>query len=259
MNVEKTRRTIAAWTAAAVVIGVPALAAAQGSGAVVPLPAQMQQAAQTYLPGVVGAPVPSFLITPNMASLQAGSRTYTVVSGPDAGSTETHVIAPLKGDKSGAQWHYTVGQRSAYLKLVPGESLSIVAETDADQGVITRYSPPLPLLVAGMQAGDSKQMTLQVSVFDLTDPTDQTHSGSLNTTLTYVGAYQVTVPAGTFNAALLRWSFNGTIGPATVEDIQARFVSPYVGMVAAAEKRDVAAFLIYNDNTKIGRALAQRP
>jgi hypothetical protein len=31
-----------------------------------------------------------------------------------------------------------------------------------------------------------------------------------------------------------------------------------VGMVAAAEKYDVAAFLIYNDNTKVG-ILAQKP
>ena len=54
-------------------------------------------------------------------------------------------------------------------------------------------------------------------------------------------------------------TFNGQIGPATVEDIQARFVAPNIGMVAAAEKRDVAAFLIYNDNTKVGKVLSQQP
>ena len=78
-------------------------------------------------------------------------------------------------------------------------------------------------------------------------------------TLTYIGAYRVTVPAGTFDAALLKWDFKGKIGPASVEDIQPRFVAPEVGMVAAAEKRDVAAFLIYNDNTKVGKVLSQKP
>jgi hypothetical protein len=31
------------------------------------------------------------------------------------------------------------------------------------------------------------------------------------------------------------------------------------GMVAAAEKLDVSAFLIYNDKTKVGKVLAQLP
>jgi NAD(P)-dependent dehydrogenase (short-subunit alcohol dehydrogenase family) len=44
-----------------------------------------------------------------------------------------------------------------------------------------------------------------------------------NVTLTYVGAYRVTVPAGTFDAAPLKWDFKGMIGRASVEDIQARF------------------------------------
>jgi hypothetical protein len=78
-----------------------------------------------------------------------------------------------------------------------------------------------------------------------------------NVTLTYVGAYRVTVPAGTFDAAPLKWDFKGKIGRASVEDIQARFAP--CGMVAAAEKYDVAAFLIYNDNTKVGKILAQKP
>ncbi len=98
---------------------------------------------------------------------------------------------------------------------------------------------------------------MKVNVYDLDDPSDLEHQGTLNLTLTYVGAYRVTVPAGTFDAALLVWDFKGKIGPASVDDIQARFIAPGVGMVAAAEKRDVAAFLIYNDNSKIGRVLVQ--
>ena len=125
--------------------------------------------------------------------------------------------------------------------------------------MLTRYNPPEPLLIAGMNAGDSKALTMKVNVYDLSDPKDVEHKGSLDVTLTYVGAYRVTVPAGTFDAALLKWDFKGKIGPASVEDIQARFVAPGIGMVAAAEKRDVAAFLIYNDNTKVGKVLVQKP
>jgi hypothetical protein len=206
---------------------------------------------------VVGNPVPAFTIDAGLATLSAGTRLYQVVSGPNAGNTEQHVIAKMSGKAN--EWRYTIGDRSVILQEVPGQSLSIISENDADQGVVTRYTPPQPLLIAGMNAGDTKELTMQVNVYDLGDPTDLEHQGSLNVTLTYVGAYQVTVPAGTYNAALLRWHYSGTIGPATVEDTQARFVAPGVGMVAAAEKRDVAAFLIYNDNTKVGRVLQQQP
>lgn len=109
-----------------------------------------------------------------------------------------------------------------------------------------------------MNAGDEKTMTLKVSVYDLDDPTDLEHSGTLNLTLTYVGAYKVTVPAGTFDAAALRWRYNGKVGPASVDDVQVRLVAKDVGMAAAAEKLDVAAFLIYNDNTKVGKVLQQK-
>jgi hypothetical protein len=249
---------IAAVLTAAITSFTPASVQAQ-AGAVVPLPAQMQAAAQQYLPGVVGKPVPAFTIDPALASLSAGTRQYQIVSGPDAGTTEQHLIAPVPGDTTGTKWRYTIGDRSVYLQLQPGQSLSVVSEQDGDQGVATHYSPAEPLLIAGMNAGDSRSATLKVNVYDLSDPTDLEHQGSLDVTLTYVGAYQVTVPAGTYDAALLKWSFKGKIGPATVEDIQARFVAPNVGMVAAAEKRDVAAFLVYNDNTKVGKVLAQQP
>lgn len=231
----------------------PALA--QGAGAVVPLPAQMQAAAEKFLPGVVGEAVPAFTIDPVMASLAPGTRTYAVVSGTTKTKTEQHQI--VASEKPG-QWRYTVGDRTVFLRETKGESLSIVSEQDNDKGILTRYSPAQPLLIAGMNAGDEKTMTLNVNVYDLDDPDDLEYKGTLDLTLTYVGAYKVTVPAGTFDAALLRWHYKGKIGPATIDDIQARFVAKDAGMVAAAEKLDVAAMLIYNDNTKVGKVLQQK-
>jgi hypothetical protein len=237
-------------------IGTPAHA--QGAGAVVPLSAQMAANAEKYLPGVVGEPVPAFTIDPALASLAAGTRTFEIVSGDDAGQLEQHVIAPLPRDATGTRWRYTVGQRTVFLNEVQGQSLGIVSEEDSDQGVLTRYRPPEPLLIAGMNAGDSRTMAVDVRVYDLNDPEDLEHKGTINLTFTYVGAYKVTVPAGTFEAALLRWDYNGEVGPASIEDIQARFVAPDVGMVAMAGKRDIAAMLIYNDHSKVGKVLRQR-
>jgi hypothetical protein len=242
----------------ALVLGVAAGGAADAvadAGAVVPLPADMKAAAEQYLPGVVGAPVPAFTIDPALANLSEGTRTYMIVSGDDKGETEQHVIA--KGSKPGT-WRYTIGDRTVYLQETPGKSLSIISENDGDQGVVSRYAPPQPLLIAGMNAGDEKKLTMQVNVYDLDDPSDLEHQGSLDVTVTYVGAYKVTVPAGTFDAAAVRWHFKGEIGPASVEDIAVRLIANDAGMVAAAEKKDIAAFLIYNDNTKVGKVLETR-
>ncbi|MDG4576382.1 MAG: hypothetical protein P9C36_08745 [Defluviicoccus sp.] len=236
-------------------ISSPEGARAQGVGAVVPLPADMRAAGEKYLPGVIGDPVPAFTIDPSLATLSAGTRTYAVVSGNTDNNTEQHKITA--SDKPG-QWRYTVGNRTVFLHEAKGESLSIVSEQDNDKGVLTRYSPAQPLLIAGMNAGDEKTMTLKVNVYDLDDPDDLEHSGTLDLTLTYVGAYKVTVPAGTFDAAMLRWTYKGKVGPASVDDIQVRFIAKDVGMVAAAEKLDVAAFLVYNDNSKVGKVLQQK-
>lgn len=256
---KQTRRGFMSWAAGGLVAALAAMpcapAFAQGAGAVVPLPADMRAAAEKYLPGVVGEAVPAFTIDPALASLAPGTRTYAVVSGTTKAKTEQHVITAL--EKPG-QWRYTVGERTIFLREVKGESLSIVSEEDNDKGVLTRYSPAQPLLLAGMNAGDEKTMTLKVNVYDLDDPDDLEYKGTLDLTLSYVGAYKVTVPAGTFDAALLRWHYKGKIGPASVDDIQARFVARDVGMVAAAEKLDVAALLIYNDNTKVGKVLQQK-
>jgi hypothetical protein len=230
-------------------------AVAADSGALKPLPPDMRAAAEQYLPGVVGAPVPSFTISPALANLSAGTRTYQIVSGDDQGETEQHVIA--QGSKPNT-WRYSVGDRTVFLQEIPGKSLSIISENDGDQGVVSRYSPPQPLLIAGMNAGDEKKLTMKVNVYDLDDPSDLEHQGSLDVTVTYIGAYKVTVPAGTFDAAAVRWHFKGKIGPASVEDTAVRLIANDVGMVAAAEKKDIAAFLIYNDNTKVGKVLQAR-
>jgi hypothetical protein len=253
-------RRLGAVVVALLALAAPAVAAAQDGGAVIPLPPAMQTQAQKYLPGVVGPAVPGFTIDSSLAELSAGQRTYQIVSGDKAGTVETHVIAPLPNDTSGRHWRYQVGERIAFLSEVPGKSLSVVSENDEDQGVSTRYNPAEPLLIAGMKPGDQRHFKIAVSVYDLSSPGGSPdHTGSLDLTLTYIGAYQVTVPAGTFNAALLAWKYKGKVGPASIDDTQARFVAPGVGMVAGAEKRDIAAFLIYNDNSKVGRVLVQKP
>ncbi len=153
----KTGSVLAALCCFFSMMAVPMSVRAEATGPVVPLPARIATAMATYLPGVVGDPVPAFTIDPALASLSAGTRTYKVIHGDNAGQMEQHVITPMPRGTAGTDWRYQLGNRSVFLKLVPGESLSVVSEQDADQGVVTRYSPAEPLLIAGMNAGEARR------------------------------------------------------------------------------------------------------
>jgi hypothetical protein len=69
----------------------------------------------------------------------------------------------------------------------------------------------------------------------------------------------VTVPAGTYDAALLKWDYDGSVGPASVQDTQYRFLAKDVGIVASIEKKKISALLLYHDNSNTGRVLMQAP
>jgi hypothetical protein len=68
----------------------------------------------------------------------------------------------------------------------------------------------------------------------------------------------VTVPAGSFDAALIRWDYKGSVGPANVKETLYRFIAPRAGMVAMINNRHISAMLIYNDKTKLGKLLEAR-
>jgi len=104
-----------------------------------------------------------------------------------------------------------------------------------------------------MQPGETRSYSQQVSVNYL-DASDQKYSGSLNGAYTYVGSYQVTVPAGTFQAVLFRVKCEGKVGPAHTHNTAYNFFAPGVGMVAMILEEDVTAFWLFNiDSTTKAR------
>ena len=65
----------------------------------------------------------------------------------------------------------------------------------------------------------------------------------------------MTVPAGAFDAILIRLDYHGKIGPAHVKDASWYFFARNVGIVAMVNHEDVSAFWIYNVHTTTGRVL----
>jgi hypothetical protein len=245
--------------AAVLAVG-PALAPA-AAGDTIPLPQDDAAVLEQLLgSGVVGDPVDASPLTPADIPLRDGTWTYQVVSGSKQGQTESDVLAQLKRNQSGASWKVATGSKDlAFVETGPDDNISILSEQDTDQGVITRFSPAEPILTNGMQPGASQNVTIAVNVYDLSSPQEVSHSGSLQLTFSYIGAYKVTVPAGSYDAALLKWVYDGSVGPASVKDTQYRFVAKDVGIVASIEKKRISALLLYHDNSNTGRVLTKAP
>jgi DUF3108-like len=236
-----------------------------GGGAPVAAAASLTAGEQAMLEemlgqGVVGAPVKGSTLTAEFAPLHDGTWTYQIVGGDHAGKTEQHHVNRLDRDSSGASWRYAVGDKGlVFIKEMSDGSLTFVTEENSEQGVVTRYEPPEPGLLTGLAPGDSRTSSVAVAVSDLTDPSVVSHNGTLDVTYSYLGAYKVTTPAGTYDAALVKWTYKGKVGPAKVDDTQYRFFAPKVGMVASVDKLDVSAFLLYQKHSKFGKVLAQTP
>lgn len=237
---------------------VPVLA---GADPVIPLPKKDREQLERGLgPGVVGKAVPAPTIKDPAAFLGAKNRSwkFRITDGDKMGEVETHTFSEFKHDSAGKTWKFVAGANSvSYLRTTSDGSIQLVSDEDRKEGVITRYSPPQPVWVANLKPGDVKRMKIDVKVYDLTDPQEVSHKGYFNMTYTYVGAYEVTVPAGKFDASLLKWEYEGKIGPASVEDVQYRFLAKGLGPAAVIEKMDVSAFLVYQDHTKYGMVLTE--
>ena len=236
---------------------------ADGStGAIIELTAAERETLEGLLGrDVIGRSVPARALDEptKYFPLQEYVREFLVVSGEETGKKIKHVFQPVEQGHSEAQWRYAIGEKyTAYVGISDDGSISLVTDTDQNSGVISRYTPVEPVLLAGLRPGESKYSKIDVAVYDLDEPTKLTHTGELDLAYTYVGAYEITVPAGTYQAVLVRSIYEGKVGPADVKDVQYRFFAENVGEVARIDHTDIAAFLIYQNQSKTGKVLIDR-
>lgn len=181
-----------------------------------------------------------------------------IVSEPGKGTTRELVFHRLEREGAAASYHVQFGENAWYAGLDEQGRMNTTATVTAKQGVISRYTPPEPFLRPGMKPGESVRTRIAVDVDDLSNPSRVEHTGTLDLTYSYVGAYTVTVPAGTYDAVLLKWHYEGSVGPASVRDDQYWFFAPGVGPVARIDKQAISAFLFYNDDTRTAGVLVER-
>jgi hypothetical protein len=232
-------------------------------GKVIPLQEADRFMIEKYLgKGVVGRaiPAPEFIDAARYLAPDTGTWNYRHVSGPETGKIERHQSILLEQEPGKAIWRYDMGERFIhFVTAQPDGDYVLTAVTDTEEGVINQYSPAEPFMLQGISPGEEHSMTLNVKVFDLNNPGKQMYTGSMDINYHYIGAYKVKVPAGSFDAVLVKWTSQGKIGPASIDNTRYRFFVPDVGMVAAVERLNVSALLIYNHQRKIGRVLVTKP
>jgi hypothetical protein len=237
-------------------------AAAQSAGPIIPLSDGDRAQLEALLgKGVVGEALPSAPMKNTESYLPRAGRTltYQVVTQGEKPTIEIHEIAETTDAAFKPGWHYSVGDAGEmFIQKDPAGRAVTNAEKDLDKKVLSRFIPGDPLVPSGLQPGQSVTSSHRVEVYDLSNLTEVSHSGSLDVTYSHLGTFRVTVPAGSYEAALVKWSYSGKIGPANIKDSQYRFLAPNVGMVAMIQIRSISALLIYNDHTKRGKLLARQ-
>src|SRR5580700_725849 len=232
---------------------------ARAQGVVLQLPQQDQQNISAQLgPGVVGAALPSQPITDPYLyfPLQFRAHQFQVVAGPNAGNVQTLGLWKARRPGGRQAWRFQLTPTLAgFMRENQQGDIIMAALTDSGEGVVVVTTPSNPFVPKGMQPGETRNYTQQVSVNYLDDPSDQKYSGSINGAYTYLGTFQVTVPAGTFPAVLFRVKCDGKVGPAHTVNTGYNFFAPGVGMVAMILEEDVTAFWLFNIDSTTGKVL----
>ena len=237
---------------------------AADAGSVIQLPADDRVAIeQSFGPGVLGQAVPAPMLDDpsRYLDLAPGSRTYRIVgSGAEEIRNERFQWKALDTERGNPAWRYDAGGGEAgFIEREPDGSFVLTGVQEADEGALTKYDPPEPFLLKGLSPGNERRIRMAVRVYNVAQPSELMHEGSLEVIYRYIGAYRLAVPAGTYDAVLLKSTFNGKIGPAELQDTQYRFFAPAVGLVAVSEKRDVSALVIYNAHTRTAKLFSGKP
>ena len=239
----------------------PAPAADAPMGPVIPLDAKTAGDLQVFGEGVVGKAVPA----PPLENLEqylnvgSGHWTYKIVSGKEGNNVRVESYTQIPDPDGGKAWKRSVGDEyNEYIRMHPDGSLAKYAEDDVDVGYGADIVPGI-LVPVGMKPGETRVIESQIRAFKMKSPDEIEYTGKTTTRFTYMGAYEVHTPAGTWPAALVRNEFEVHIGPANVKDTVYAFYADRVGKIAEIEAMNISALFVYHSNQKTVKILAEEP
>jgi len=124
-------------------------------------------------------------------------------------------------------------------------SIHFVAQTDIDSGYRVAFTPHL-LLPAGAQQGQHWKNESNFDVYETSEPDKIAYEGKLISTKAYEGRFEITTPAGEFDAILVSDEYEIDIGAVNIKDKRYTLYAPDVGKVAEIDGFHVSAFLFFH-------------
>jgi hypothetical protein len=250
------RRLPCCAAALALLLAAPLAAADPAKGPIIPLSDDEKQDLALFGEGVIGKPVPAPPIDDVRAlvNLHPGTWVYAIVAGKKKGTTRNEVYSK----NADGTWTRNLGNDMIVYMNMTDDAWTRFAETDLSFDYRSDFEPPIHH-AARWKPGDSKVIESDIKVTKVGEPDDVKYTGKMKSTISYKGAYEVTTPAGKFNASLLKGVFDIKVGPADVVDTQYAFFAPGVGKVAEIEGLSVSALFIYHSHDKTATVLTKPP
>ena len=145
---------------------------------------------------------------------------------------------PVGSTKGG--WMFSASG-SFFATLRQDANGSIVEPTmvSHDLGLLIRLNPPEPLLLTDAKEGKAVSRNVRVRIYDMHEPAVLAHSGDRHLTYTDMGIWRINVPAGTFNAKLVRVRAANDIAGETFQSVRYMFFARDVGVVAMVDTKPV--------------------
>jgi hypothetical protein len=185
--------------------------------------------------------------------------TYQFTSGKNSGKRQTEALTKIPRPGGKFVWRLDLAPSLvAFLRETPEGDVVMPAVADTGEDALVVTNPPNPFLSKGMEPGETRSYSQRVSVRYFDDLSNERYGGTLKTEYTYLGTFRVTVPAGRFDAILLRAKIDGKIGPAHIHATSYSFFAPGTGLIAMILQQKITAFWVYNVDGVGGKVLVSR-
>ena len=234
---------------------------AQAADSRIPLTPEIRKKVALLGEGVVGDPLPARAIKDpaRLYHLRAGTWQYRMTYGTDLGKLQTVTVERVAGSDPGSTWKLEVGHKDIQqLRVTLQHEVEKLSQVDLASERLVVYRPAL-VLTPGIRPGETKSVKTHVTSYRTDSPDEREYKGLLDYQTTYVGAYRVNTPAGSFDARLLIHRYDMSIGPATVEYESLAFYADEVGKVAEVVSEKVRALFVYRRTSEAAKVLFKVP
>lgn len=228
---------------------------------VILLPAEAVEFLSPLGSDAVGVALPALPITDpgRLRHLEPGVWKYRILQGPRRGGIETVRVEIEDPGESGEAVKLVFDSGEVqHLEVTYDHEVKKLSQLDAGSDRLVVYRPGL-VLEPRMAVGESKRVKTALATHRGGGSGKVEYQGQLDYTITYVGAYRVETPAGSFDARLLVHEYEMKIGPAKAHYRSYGFYVDDVGMVAEVSKEKVTALLLYRRRDRAARVLEEMP